>query len=282
MVSPAPTRTLVGRHPTTVFGRIILFPHAFASPAFSPMNIFRYSSPQSFYPLAGKLVPWLTGIAATLAIAGLYLSFFVAPTDAQQGEVYRIIFIHVPAAWMSMVIYLAMAFWSAIGLAVGTRLSFYMSKALAPTGALFCFLALWTGALWGRPTWGTYWAWDARMTSQLLLLFLYFGHIALTSAIEDARRADKAGAIIALVGAVNVPIIYFSVKWWNTLHQGSSINMTKSSMATTMLIGMLIMALAAWTYSIAVTLVRVRSIILERERRTDWAAAEIRVQGAKA
>jgi heme exporter protein C len=245
------------------------------------MNIFKYSSPQTFYPLAGTLAPWFAWVAGLLTLAGLYLAFFVAPTDAQQGEVYRIIFIHVPAAWMSMVIYLAMAFWSAIGLGLGTRLSFYMTKALAPTGALFCFLALWTGALWGRPTWGTYWAWDARMTSQLLLLFLYFGHIALTSAIEDPRRADRAGAIIALVGAINVPVIYFSVKWWNTLHQGSSINLSKSSMATTMLIGMLLMALAAWAYSFAVTLVRVRSIILERERRTDWASAEIKALGAQ-
>jgi heme exporter protein C len=247
-----------------------------------PVNIFRFSSPQTFYPLAGRFAPWIAVAAALLAVLGLYISFFVAPTDAQQGEVYRIIFIHVPAAWMSMVIYLAMAFWSAIGLGLGTRLSFYMAKALAPTGAMFCFLALWTGALWGRPTWGTYWAWDARMTSQLLLLFLYFGHIALTNAIEDVRRADKAGAILALVGAINVPIIYFSVKWWNTLHQGSSIDMTKSSMAVTMLIGMLIMALAAWAYSIAVTLYRVRSIILERERRTDWASDEIRRAGESA
>ncbi|MEC5387559.1 heme ABC transporter permease CcmC [Uliginosibacterium sp. H3] len=246
------------------------------------MNLFKYSAPQTFYPLAGKLAPVFGVLAAILAVAGLYIGFFVAPTDAVQGEVYRIIFIHVPAAWMSMVIYLAMAFWSAMGLGLGTRLSFYMSKALAPTGAMFCFLALWTGALWGRPTWGTYWAWDARMTSQLLLLFLYFGHIALTNAIEDARRADKAGAIIALVGAINIPIIYFSVKWWNTLHQGSSINMTKSSMAVTMLVGMLVVALAAWAYSIAVTLVRVRSITLERERRTEWAAAEIARQGSKA
>ncbi|GAB4056875.1 heme ABC transporter permease CcmC [Uliginosibacterium sediminicola] len=240
------------------------------------MNFFHFSSPQTFYPLAGKLAPWIAALAAVLAAIGLYISFFVAPTDAQQGEVYRVIFIHVPAAWMSMVIYMAMAFWSAIGLGLGTRLSFYMARALAPTGALFCFIALWTGALWGRPTWGTYWVWDARLTSQLLLQFLYFGFIALTSAIEDPRRADKAGAIIALVGAINVPIIYFSVKWWNTLHQGSSVSLTKSpSMAMTMLWGMLIMALAAWAYSIAVTLWRARSIILERERHTDWAAAEI-------
>ena len=244
------------------------------------MNIFKYSSPQTFYPLAGKLVPWFAVVATLLALAGLYVGFFIAPTDAQQGEVYRVIFIHVPAAWMSMFIYLLMAFWSAIGLGLGTRLSFYMTQALAPTGAIFCFIALWTGALWGRPTWGTYWVWDARLTSQLLLLFLYFGFIALTNAIEDRRRADRAGAIIALVGSINVPIIYFSVKWWNTLHQGSTINLTKApSMAMTMLLGMLLMALAAWAYTLAVVLWRVRSIILERERHTDWATVEI--TGAK-
>jgi len=147
-----------------------------------------------------------------------------------------------------------------------------MTRALAPTGALFCFIALWTGALWGRPTWGTYWVWDARLTSQLLLQFLYFGFIALTSAIEDPRRADKAGAIITLVGVINVPVIYFSVKWWNTLHQGASVSLTKApSMATTMLLGMLVMAFATWFYSLAMSLYRVRGIILERERHTDWA-----------
>ena len=236
------------------------------------MNLFRFSSPQTFYPLAGRLVPVFAVLAALSGIFGLYLGFFVAPSDAVQGEVYRIIFIHVPAAWMSMFIYVVMAFWSAIGLGLGTRLSFYMTRALAPTGALFCFIALWTGALWGRPTWGTYWVWDARLTSQLLLQFLYFGFIALTSAIEDPRRADKAGAIIALVGVINVPVIYFSVKWWNTLHQGASVSLTKApSMATTMLLGMLVMAFATWFYSLAMSLYRVRGIILERERHTDWA-----------
>ena len=236
------------------------------------MNLFRFSSPQTFYPLAGRLVPVFAVLAALSGIFGLYLGFFVAPSDAVQGEVYRIIFIHVPAAWMSMFIYVVMAFWSAIGLGLGTRLSFYMTRALAPTGALFCFIALWTGALWGRPTWGTYWVWDARLTSQLLLQFLYFGFIALTSAIEDPRRADKAGAIIAQVGVINVPVIYFSVKWWNTLHQGASVSLTKApSMATTMLLGMLVMAFATWFYSLAMSLYRVRGIILERERHTDWA-----------
>lgn len=235
------------------------------------MNIFRFSSPQTFYPLAGRLVPVFATLAAICCIAGLYLGFFVAPSDATQGEVYRIIFIHVPAAWMSMFIYVVMAFWSAIGLGLGTRLSFYMTRALAPTGALFCFIALWTGALWGRPTWGTYWVWDARLTSQLLLQFLYFGFIALSQAFEDPRRGDKAGAIISLVGVINVPVIYFSVQLWKTLHQGASVSLTKApSMAVTMLLGMLVMAFAAWFYSLAVSLSRARMIILERERHTDW------------
>jgi heme exporter protein C len=240
------------------------------------MNLFKYSSPQTFYPLAGRVAPWMAALAAVLGLAGLYVGFIVAPTDATQGEVYRVIFIHVPAAWMSMFIYLVMAFWAAMGLGFGTRLSFYMMRALAPTGAIMCAIALWTGMLWGRPTWGTYWVWDARLTSQLLLQFLYFGFIALTLAIEDPRRADKAGAIVALVGAVNVPVIYFSVQWWNTLHQGSSVSLTRApSMAATMLLGMVLMALAAWAYSIAVVLWRARGIMLERERHADWARVEI-------
>jgi len=243
-------------------------------------SLFRFASPQVFYPFAGRLAPWFAWVAAALTAVGLWIGFFVAPTDFQQGEVYRVIFIHVPAAWMSMFIYLVMAFWSAVGLVMNTRLSFMMSQALAPTGAMFCFVALWTGALWGKPTWGTYWVWDARLTSQLLLLFLYLGFIALTRAIEDSRRADRAGAIIALVGAINVPIIYFLVQWWNTLHQGASVSLTRApSMATTMLAGMLIMALAAWAYTFAVAFWRVRSLILERERHTDWVGAELEAQG---
>jgi heme exporter protein C len=199
----------------------------------------------------------------------------VAPTDFQQGEGYRIIFIHVPASWMSMFIYLVMAFWAAIGLAFNTRLSGMMAQALAPTGALMAFLSLWTGALWGKPMWGAWWVWDARLTSELILLFLYIGYMALTAAIDDARRADKAGGLLLLVGVVNIPIIYFSVKWWNTLHQGSSVNLTKSSMAETMLWGMLLMAMCFWMYSIAVAFMRVRTIMLERERHTDWVKAEL-------
>lgn len=248
-------------------------------------NLYQYSSPQVFYPLAGKLVPWFYAVAAALLFIGLYISFLIAPTDFQQGEAYRIIFVHVPAAWMSMVIYLAMAGWAGLGLVLNTRLSSMMAQALAPTGALFTFIALVTGSLWGKPMWGTWWVWDARLTSELILLFLYIGFIALQASIDDPKRADKAGAVLALVGAVNIPVIYFSVKWWNTLHQGASVSMSNApKMASTMLIGMLVMALAFWAYAIAIALTRLRSIILERERRADWTKtlAEIRaLEGAK-
>jgi heme exporter protein C len=242
-------------------------------------DLFRFAAPQAFFPLAGKLIPWFSVLAGVLTLAGLHVAFFVAPTDHQQGEAYRIIFIHVPAAWMSMFLYVVMAGWAGIGLALNTRLSGMMASAIAPTGAMFTFIALWTGALWGRPTWGAYWVWDARLTSELVLLFLYLGFIALKSAIPDPVRADRAGAILALVGVVNVPIIYFSVQWWNTLHQGASVSLTRApSMASTMLLGMLLIAFAAWMYSIATALSRVRSIILERERDAEW----VRMQRAAA
>lgn len=237
----------------------------------SPVNWFKYAAPQTFYPLAGRMIPWFAWIAVILALIGLYLGLFVAPTDATQGEAYRIIFIHVPAAWMSMFIYLVMAGWAVLGLVLNTRLSSMMAHALAPTGAMFTFVALWTGSFWGRPTWGTWWVWDARLTSELVLLFLYLGYLSLYSAIDDTRRADRASALLALVGVINIPIIYFSVKWWNTLHQGASVSLTKApSMAKTMLQAMLIMTFAFWSYAIAVALARVRTIILERERQAQW------------
>ncbi len=236
------------------------------------INWFKYAAPQRFHALAGALVPWFSGAAVLLALAGLYIGLLRAPTDAQQGDAYRIIFVHVPAAWMSMVVYLAMAFWAGIGLVFNARLASMLANALAPTGALMTFVALWSGALWGKPTWGAWWVWDARLTSELILLFLYIGYMALHAAIDDTRRADRAAALLALVGVVNVPIIYFSVKWWNTLHQGASVSLTKSpSMAATMLLGMAVMALAFWAYCIAVALVRVRVIISERERSAVWA-----------
>ncbi len=242
----------------------------------SRTNWFKYAAPQNFFPLAGRMVPWFSIAAGLLCAAGLYLGLWIAPTDAQQGDAYRIIFVHVPAAWMSMVVYLAMAFWAGVGLVFNSRLSSMLATALAPTGAWMTFLALWTGALWGKPTWGAWWVWDARLTSELVLLFLYIGFMSLHTAIDDARRADRSAALLALVGVVNVPIIYFSVKWWNTLHQGASVSLTQSpSMATTMLLGMLVMALGFWSYCIAVALVRLRTTILERERHTAWVQREV-------
>jgi len=231
----------------------------------------QYAAPQRLYALAGRIYPLAFALAALLTVAGLYLGFWVAPADFQQGQAYRIIFVHVPASWMSMVIYVAMAFWAGLGLSFKTRVSGMMTQALAPTGALFCFLSLWTGALWGKPMWGAWWVWDARLTSELILLFLYLGYIALTRAIDDPRRADRAGAVVALVGVVNVPIIYFSVKWWNTLHQGASVSLTKSpSMAAVMLWAMLVMTLAFWAYAVGMAFYRVRQTILEREQDAAW------------
>lgn len=218
-----------------------------------PMSIadrLRYAAPQAFYALAGRLVPWLAAAAVLAGAAGLYVAFFVAPTDARQGELYRIVFVHVPAAWMSMLIYVVMAFWAALGLSLNTRLSFMMAHALAPTGAMFTFLALWTGAIWGKPTWGAWWVWDARLASELILLFLYLGYMALNAAIDDPRRADRACALLALAGTLNLPLIYYSVP---------------NIAGKLPLQGVLIMGAAFWLYSIALALSRVRCVILEAE-----------------
>ncbi|WP_439672591.1 Heme exporter protein C [Cupriavidus necator] len=235
------------------------------------LNIWKYAAPQAFYPLAGHLVPWFGAAAAVSGAMALYLGLVVAPPDFRQGEVYRILFIHVAAAWMSMFIYVVMAVYAGLGLVFGTRLSSLMATALAPSGALFTFLTLWTGALWGKPTWGTYWVWDARMTSELLLLFLYLGFIALQAAIDDPRRAARAGGVLALVGLINLPVIYFSVTWWNTLHQGASVSLTKApQMAGIMIVAMLGMTFAFWMYALAVALARVRCLIARSEAGRRW------------
>ena len=240
------------------------------------INWFKYSSPASFYPLAGKLIPYFAALAAVLTVIGLYLGLFVAPTDFKQGEGYRIMFVHVPAAWMSMFIYVVMAIYAGLGLVFNTRLSSLMATALAPTGALFTFLALWTGSLWGKPMWGTWWVWDARLTSELILLFLYIGFMSLKASIDDPRRAARASGLLAIIGVINVPIIYKSVEWWNTLHQGASITFSSgTSMEATMLASLLVMIFAFWMYTIAVVLARVRCEILEAERDTEWVAEEL-------
>lgn len=231
----------------------------------------RLFEPEGFYRFAGATTRWCFWLALVLAAVGLYLAFFVCPIDATQGNSYRIIFVHVPAAWMSMLIYVLMAVFAAFALATGNKMCSIFTAALAPTGALMCFFALFAGSVWGRPTWGTFWVWDARLTSELILLFLYIGFLALQSSIADHRRADKACAVVALVGVVNVPIIYFSVRWWNTLHQGASITAKGSSIHPIMLTTLLLMVAAFWLYSFGTTFARSRSIILERERREAWA-----------
>ena len=233
--------------------------------------LMTFNDPRLFYRFAGRAVKPLLVAAAALAFVGLYMAFFICPVDATQGNSYRIIFIHVPAAWMSMVIYVLMAVFSLLTLAYGSPMSAVMTRALAPTGAMMCFMALFSGAFWGRPTWGAYWVWDARLTSELILLFLYLGFLALQSSISDRRRADYAGAVIAVVGVVNVPIIYFSVRWWNTLHQGASVSVKGSSMAEVMLYTLLVMVASFTCYGLGTVLARSRSVILERERRETWA-----------
>ena len=235
------------------------------------INWFKYSSPQALYPLAGRMIPWFAVFLTMFLLGALYVGFFVAPTDVTQGDAYRIIFVHVPAAWMSMFLYVIMAIWAGIGLGLNARPSFMMAQAIAPTGAMFTFLALFTGSMWGKPTWGAWWVWDARLTSELILLFQYIGIILLRSSIDDLRRADRASAVLALVGVINVPIIYFSVRWWNTLHQGASVTITAApTMAGSMVTAMLIMMVGFWMYSFAVTLARMRCVIVERERQPSW------------
>lgn len=234
----------------------------------------KYAAPVVFYPLASKLIPWLAAITVILFTWGMYTGFFVAPADYQQGESYRIMFIHVPAAWMSMFIYVVMAVSGAIGWAWKTKLSEVLASACAPIGASFTFIALITGSLWGKPMWGTYWVWDARLTSELILLFLYIGYMALEASIDDPRRAARATAILALVGVVNIPVIHFSVEWWNTLHQPASISTVSKaanpSIHPSMLTPLLVMFVACKFYFFTVVLMRMRHLVLARERHTRW------------
>ena len=235
-------------------------------------NWFKYASPSTFYPLLDKWVVWCFVSAAILVLVGGYWSFFQTPDVlSEQKQYYRIIFVHVPAAWMSMWLYLVLVGWSLLGLIFNTRLSFMMASAIAPSGALFTALALVTGMIWGKTSWGTWWDWDPRLTSELILLFLYLGYMALQSAISDPQRIDRASALLALVGGVCIPVIYWSVNCpdpnqCTALHQSSSLK----SIETNILFAMLTMTLAFWSYSFAVILMRVKNIILQRERNTTW------------
>lgn len=231
----------------------------------------KLASPRYFYDLSGRMLPWLGAITAVLLLAGLYWGLVIAPPDYQQGESYRIIFIHVPSAWMSLFVYMVMATAAATGLVWNMKLAEVIAAAAAPLGASFTVLALVTGMLWGKPMWGAYWVWDARLTSELILLFLYLGVIALRASIEDPRTAARASGVLALVGVVNIPIIHYSVVWWNSLHQGPTISKLDSpSIHLSMLVPLLIMVIGFMLYFAAVLLMRARCEVLARERNSAW------------
>jgi heme exporter protein C len=241
--------------------------------------IHKLGSPPWFYNFSGKLIPWLWAVFAALTVWGLYLGLFVAPADYQQGESVRIMYLHVPSAWMSMMIYGLMAIMGFIALVWRIRMMEILAMSSAPIGAAFTIIALASGSLWGRPTWGAYWVWDARLTSELVLLFLYLGVIGLYNAIDEPRKAARAACLLALVGAVNLPIIHFSVKWWNTLHQGSSISVTGgSSIDTSMLWPLLIMAVATKFFYGANLLTRARVKLLEQDIRKGWVKKVVKEQ----
>ncbi len=231
----------------------------------------KMASPRFFYRLSEILIPWVAACAAIIIVWGLYLGLIVAPADYQQGESYRIIYVHVPAAWMSMFVYVIMAVCSAIFLIWKMKLADVVAEVSAPIGASFTAIALATGSLWGKPMWGTYWVWDARLTSELILLFLYLGYMALRAAIENRNTAARAAGILALVGVVNIPIIHFSVEWWNTLHQPASISkLDTPSIHKSMLIPLLMMAVGFKLFYLVNMMSRARSSILERESNASW------------
>jgi heme exporter protein C len=234
--------------------------------------IHKLGSPPNFYALAGKMMPWFAVSGLLLIAYGTIAGLFFAPVDYQQGDAYRIIYAHVPAAYLSMMAYSIMAVTAGIGLIWRMKLAHAVAAAAAPLGAWFTFLALATGSIWGRPMWGTWWEWgDPRLTSELIMLFLYFGYMSLRAAIDDTAKADKASAVLVLVGAVNIPIIHFSVEWWSSLHQGPTL-MKKGGPAidTAMLYPLLAMILGFTLFFGALLLARIRTEVLHRERRTRW------------
>ncbi len=236
-----------------------------------PHWLHRLSSPPTFYRFAGRLWPWAMGAALLLGAVGLYGALVLAPPDYQQGDAYRIIFIHVPSAWMSMFIYAVMGVAAFVGLVWRIKLAEVVAMESAPIGAAFTLITLATGSLWGKPMWGTWWTWDARLTSELVLLFLYLGVIGLYHAFEDRRQGARAAGFLALIGIINVPIVHFSVNWWNTLHQGSTINVFRAStIASDMLWPLLVLTLATKFYYIASLFRRVRTGLLTLESGKEW------------
>jgi len=233
--------------------------------------IYKLASPCYFYDLAGKIIPWAGLICLGLFGYGLMGGLLLAPPDYQQGDAFRIIYIHVPSAFMSLMIFVTMAIASTIHLVWKIKIADVVAKVSAPLGASFAFLALVTGSLWGKPMWGTWWIWDARLTSELILLFLYFGVIALRSAVPDRVVAAKVTAILTLVGVVDIPIIHYSVYWWNTLHQKSTIlAFQKPSIAPGMLYPLIAMLCAFMLYFLTIMLMFARNEVLAREKGADW------------
>jgi heme exporter protein C len=238
--------------------------------------LHKLSSPPHAYRIAGRLTPWFGWPALALIVTGLYGGLMLAPADYQQGDGFRILYVHAPSAWLSMFIYATMAAAAAIGLIWRIKLAHGVAAASAPVGAWFTFLALATGSIWGKPMWGTWWVWDARLTSELILLFLYLGLIALRAAIDDRERADRATAVLAIVGVVNLPIIHYSVYWWNTLHQGATITkLGKPSITGDMLWPLLVMLAGFTLYYLGVLMTRLRAEILRRERDASWLQKEL-------
>jgi heme exporter protein C len=238
---------------------------------------YKLASPPYVYGTAAALVPWFLGLAAIAIGYGLVDGLVFAPPDYQQGDAFRIIYVHVPSAWLSLFAYVGMAVAAAIALIWRIKMGHAVAAASAPIGASFTLLALVTGSLWGRPMWGTFWAWDPRLTSELILLFLYVGVMSLRSAFEDPARGDRAAALLALVGVVNVPIIHFSVVWWNSLHQGATVaKFGKPTMAASMLWPLLSMALGFMLFYGAVLCMRLQGEVLNRERQAKWVAEAIK------
>ena len=236
-----------------------------------PRIVHKFASPRYFYELSGKLVPWTSALLFALAIAGLYIGLVLAPTHAEQGESYRIIYLHVPAASNSLMVYTVMAGAGLIFLVWRIKMADVIAAASAPIGASFTFIALITGSIWGKPTWGTWWQWDARLTSELILLFLYLGYMALRAAIEDPQNSARASAVLAIVGVVNIPIIHYSVEWWNTLHQGATITkLAVPSIEKTMLTALLLMMGAFVLFYVSTVLVWARCKVLRNEVRSSW------------
>lgn len=231
----------------------------------------KLASPPHFYRLAGVWAPWLLGLSVVGMLVGLYGGLVLAPADYQQGDAFRIIYVHVPSAYLSLMAYVVMAVASSIGLIWRMKLAHAVAASAAPIGASFTFLALVTGSLWGKPMWGTWWQWsDPRMLTELILLFLYFGFMALRSNIADRARADRAGAVLAIVGVVNVVLVHYSVEWWSSLHQGQTVMNSKAVMPSSMFVPLLIMILAFTLFFAALMFQRLRGEVLERESHARW------------